>query len=137
MNSFPQTTGWCEKYIGFPFPHQKYGTSIQKSCLDHVISNLPEKCSLPEITAGGDCDHMAIVVTKYSREVKVMPKTVKKRNYKNFNAEAFLNDVLNSKQTGAFKKVEESCSPDEAAAIFSGIFGSILNKHAPLKIFQF
>ena len=89
------------------------------------------------MSAGGDSDHMAIVVTKFRREVKVMPKTVKKRNYKNFNAEAFLNDVLNSKQTGAFKKVEKSCSPDEAAAIFSGIFGSILNKHAPLKIFQF
>ena len=73
------------------------GFKNMESCLDHVISNVPEKCSLPEISVGGDSDHMAIVVTKFRREVKVMPKTVKKRNYKNFNAEAFLNDVLNSK----------------------------------------
>ena len=33
------------------------------------------------------------MVTKFSREVKSQPKTIKKRNYKNFNVEHFLSDV--------------------------------------------
>ena len=126
----------CHQLVNSNTRIQKYGNQVQKSCLDHVITNVPEKCSVPEISAGGDSDHMAVMVTKYSREVKVMPKTIKKRNYKHFDPVAFLNDVVSSKQCGNFERVLNSRCPDEAAAIFSGTFGSILNKHAPLRIYQ-
>ena len=115
---------------------QKYGNNLQKSSLDHVITNVPDKCSPPEIIAGGDSDHMAVIVTKFSREVKCMPKTIKKRNYKTFEANAFLNEIKTLHQSGGFNRVLTSNCPNQAAALFSGIFGSILNKYAPLKVFQ-
>ena len=126
----------CHQLIHSYTRIQKYGNQIQKSSLDHIITNVPEKCSVPEISAGGDSDHMAVMVTKFSREVKTSPKTIKKRNYKNFNDVLFLNDVNHSLQSGEFNKVLNSSSPDEAAALFSGVFGSILNRHAPIKVYQ-
>ena len=37
---------------------------------------------------------------------------------------------------GDFDKVLNNQNVSEASALFSGIFGSILNRHAPLKVFQ-
>ena len=75
---------------------------------------------------------MAVTVFKFSREVKLMPKTIQKINYKNFNSTEFLNEIIKSTKDGKYGQVLQSNSPDEAAAIFSGAFGSILNKHVPL-----
>ena len=72
---------------------QKVGNQLQKSCLDHVTTNVPEKCSVPQVFPFGSSDHLPVMVTKFSREVKSQPKTIKKRNYKNFNVEHFLSDV--------------------------------------------
>ena len=79
---------------------------------------------------------MPVMVTKYSRELRSQPKTIKKRNYKNFSVPDFLHDVNEVVQNGGFEKVLNNDNIEEASAIFSGIFGSILNKHAPLKVFQ-
>ena len=76
------------------------------------------------------------MVTKFSREVRTQPKTIKKRNYKDFSVGNFLKDVQKHVDNGSFEKVINSDNINEASALFSGMFGSILNKHAPLKIFQ-
>ena len=115
---------------------QKVGNTLQKSCLDHVTTNTPEKCNVPEVFATGNSDHLPVMVTKYSREVKTQPKTIKKRNYKNFNVSNFLNDVQENVTNGSFVKIVNNQDIDEASALFSGVFGSILNRHAPLKVFQ-
>ena len=73
------------------------------------------------------------MITKYSREPRIQPKTIKKRQYKNFSAYDFLVEVYDTVVNGGFHKVLNSSNLEEASAIFSGIFGSILNKHA---IFQ-
>ena len=106
------------------------------SCLDHVTTNVPEKCSVPEIFTSGSSDHLPVMVTKFSREVKSQPKTIKKRNYKNFNAGNFLNDISEHVANKSFDRVLNNENINEASALFSGIFGSILNKHAPLKVYQ-
>ena len=110
--------------------------ALQKSCLDHITTNVPEKCGLPEVFPSGSSDHLPIMVTKYNREYKYQPKTIKKRSYQNFNAGAFLSDVYTHVVNGSFLRVTENKNPNEASAIFSGLFGMILNKHAPLKTFQ-
>ena len=115
---------------------QSYGDQVQSSCLDLAITNVPNKCSIPEVVAGGESDHLAINVIKYSREVKNQPRTIKKRNYKDFNQTAFLQDVFEQTSIGGFDSVLNSTDPDIAASHFSGIFGTILNKYAPLKTFQ-
>ena len=79
---------------------------------------------------------MPVMVTKLSREPRTQPKTIKKRNYKHFIATDFLNEVNEQVQNGGFDRVINNENIEEASALFSGIFGSILNKHAPLKVFQ-
>ena len=109
---------------------------LQRACLDHVTTNVPEKCNIPEVFTSGSSDHMPVMVTNFSREPKTQPKTIKKRNYKNFSASNFLNEVNDHVQNGSFDRVSNINNIEEASALFSGIFGSILNKHAPLKVFQ-
>jgi exonuclease III len=115
---------------------QKVGNTIQKSCIDHVTTNTPDKCSVPEVYSTANSDHLPVMVTKFSREVKTQPRTIKKRNYKNFSIKDFLNDVNANVANKSFDKVLNNQNIDEASALFSGIFGSILNRHAPLKVFQ-
>ena len=72
----------CHQLVNNYTRVQSYADTVQRSCLDHVTTNVPGKCSVPEISAGGSSDHMAVLITKFSREVKNQPKTIKKRNYK-------------------------------------------------------
>ena len=109
---------------------------LQRSCIDHVTTNVPEKCGVPEVLSAGTSDHLPVIVTKFSREPRTQPKTIKKRNYKNFIASDFLSDVNDKVVNDGFEKVMKSDDINEASALFSGIFGSILNLHAPLKVFQ-
>ena len=84
---------------------QKVGNTIQKSCLDHVTTNAPHKCNVPEVYSTGNSDHLPVMVTKFSREIKTHPKTIKKRNYKNFSTANFLNDVNEHVTNHSFDKV--------------------------------
>ena len=79
---------------------------------------------------------MAVMVIKRSRDVKNQPKTIKKRNYKQFDKAAFIQDDSESLNAGRFDTVLNTTDPDIAASHFSRIFSSILNRHAPLKTFQ-
>ena len=115
---------------------QAYGNTVQQSCIDHITTNVPDKCSNPEISAGGSSDHMAVTITKFSRDISNLPKTLKKRNYRNFDPQTFLQDVQFNINNGSFNSVLSTSDPNIAASHFSGIFGSILNKHAPLKTIQ-
>ena len=126
----------CHQLVNTYTRIQSYRDTVQRSCLDHIVTNVPNKCDVPEVSAGGSSDHMAVLVIKRSREIKNQPKTIKKRNYKHFNEASFLHDVSEALNSGAFDTVLSSTDPNIAAAHFSGIFSSILNKHAPLKIFQ-
>ena len=109
---------------------------MQLSCLDHITTNVPEKCNTPEVLSALSSDHHPVMVTKFSREPRIQPKTIKKRHYKNFSPFHFLLDIFDCVQNDGFKKVTDSNNIDEASAIFSGIFGTILNQHAPLKVTQ-
>ena len=97
------------------------------------MTTVPEKLSVPEVVAVGDSDHLGVVVTKYSRAEPIKPKTVVKRSFKTFNIENFLTDILNSNIDG---KVTACNDIDEAAKVFEENFRTILDKHAPIKMFQ-
>ena len=115
---------------------QNVAGKFQYSCLDHIYSNVPEKCNVPEFFSSMSSDHLPVTVTKCSRELRVQPKTIKKRQYKNFSPYHFLSEVYECEQLGGFSKVTNSSDIEEASANFSEIFGNILNNHAPLKVIQ-
>ena len=109
------------------------GGVVSRSCIDHVYSNSSGKISKPEVVAVGASDHLGVVVTKYTKTLSFKPKVVKKRSYKNFKVENFLKEINSSN----INRVVTSCTDVEDAALeFETIFRSILDKHAPVKVFQ-
>ena len=68
---------------------QSVAGAMQYSCLDHITTNIPEKCNHPEVFKSQSSDHLPVMITKYSREPRIQPKTIKKRQYKNFSAYNF------------------------------------------------
>ena len=105
---------------------------VQRSCIDHVITNIPNKCSKPEVFSVGNSDHLAVSVKKYTTELRNIPNTIKKRSYKNFNEEAFLNDLKNQD----FSAVLNCTDLNTAALLFQNIYCNTLNIHAPIKVIQ-
>ena len=72
------------------------------------------------------------MVTKHSKEIDDKPEVVKKRSYKNFVEKDFLREI---KYTD-FQSVLEETDENEAAKKFCSIFRSVLDNHAPIKVFQ-
>jgi hypothetical protein len=93
---------------------------------------VPAKCINTFTVVGGNSDHLAIITTKLAKEIIVRPAVIKKRSYKYFKKDDFLQDVNSTD----FSKVLEENDADVASEHFSKIFGSILDDHAPMKIFQ-
>ena len=109
---------------------------IQRSCLDHVYSNCLPKMSVPEVIGISKSDHLGVLVVKAAKEVRTSPNTTKKRVYKNFSKEAFLEDVKLAKENGQFSPIFETEDIDRSTEIFRRKLTEILEKHAPLKIIQ-
>ena len=112
---------------------ESYNGMVSRSCLDHIYTNAPLKCDKPTVESAGDSDHLAVMVTKFTRELRLKPHNVLKRNYKYFNLVEFLTDI---QQSSLNQKVLNCEDLETAADTFQQEFGQILDRHAPLKIFQ-
>ena len=133
VQSFLLETASSQLVQGYTRSEIIQGGELSRSGIDHCYTNVPEKLSRPEVLVVGDSDHLGVVVTKFTRSPPIKPKTVMKRSYKNFNIEKFLTDILNS---NIENDVTGSDDVEEAAEIFEKGFKSILDEHAPIKIFQ-
>ena len=106
---------------------------VTRSCLDHIYTNTPGKCDKPIVESAGDSDHLAVIVTKFSKESPNKPQAVLKRNYKNFDPVGFLMDVQNC----CINEAVTACNNlEEAANAFQEIFVHVLDRHAPRKVFH-
>ena len=76
---------------------------------------------------------MAIFLTKHSLSINSRTKYVKKRSYKNFDIHSFLTDIH---QSNLIEKVMCHSNIESAALEFQTLFTNILDRHAPVKIFQ-
>ena len=92
--------------------------------------------STPEVVGISRSDHLGISVVKAAREVRTSPKTTKKRIYKHFSNDSFINDVRNAHENGMFSAIYEANDVDKATEIFTNQFSSILDQHAPLRVIQ-
>ena len=108
------------------------GNLVQKSCIDHITTNSPGKCTNTAVIVGGNSDHLAVVTTKVSKEVNSRPPLIKKRSYKKFIEENFLLEIKNTD----FNTILDMNDVDEASNYFEKIFSQILDNHAPVKTFQ-
>ena len=108
------------------------GDRLEQSCIDHIYTNCLNKCNEASVLAAGNSDHLGVIVTKYSKEIKQRPRTTKKRSYKDFNSKDFIREIKYTK----FDEILDTNDPNTAAEAFSRIFSSVADNHAPVKIFQ-
>ena len=98
--------------------------SREGKCIDLLLTNRKHCFQHTQTFETGISDHHVMIYTIFKTTfVKIPPKIVKYRCYKNFSMEIFLRDIfqfLCSVTTTTFDEIE-------------GIFSKILNKHAPIK----
>lgn len=109
-------------------------TDTSSTLIDLLLvnnSNNVKVCDVVDIP--GISDHCLIYMAYAIKKPKYKPKTITRRVFKNFNQEAFLNDIANAPWENVYA-VEEN-DLDSKATIFENYFASIIEKHAPLKTF--
>ena len=101
-------------------------TNNSATLIDLALSNtkLIEECKVIEL---GLSDHSLITVKRTFKHKKVPPRFISTRSFKNFNEEAFLNDLGDLDWSG----VLNATNADVAADIFSSNVLKVLNKLAP------
>ena len=104
----------------------------QDSCLDQIYTTTPSKISRAEVITRGSSDHKLILVTRFSKSFKENIKYCKKRSYKQFDEQKFLEEV----DKISWWEVYASGDVDEAVDIFTKKLTSILDVMAPVKKFQ-
>ena len=109
-------------------------TSETSTLLDlFLVSNSEcvKTCNVVDIP--GVSDHCMIYMAYKIQKQKYKPKTITKRDFKNFNQEDFLNDIANAPWELIFAVNEDEV--DNKATIFENYFRDIIDKHAPMKTF--
>ena len=102
------------------------------SCIDHAYTNVKHRCSGITVTSAGCSDHDIISYVRYSKEPPSPARTIRKRSYKNFKQEKYLEDL----ETVDWTDVLACGDVDTANDIFTRKLQSILNFHAPWIVFQ-
>ena len=100
--------------------------------IDHLYTNQPEKLSSVSTTFWGGSDHKMIFAIRQSKSLKKGNRYVKKRQYKNFDCDTFLNEISKLIWWDVYM-----CEDlDTAVQLFTEKFTGVLDKLAPMKIFQ-
>ena len=103
------------------------------SGLDHFWTNRPEKLSQVQAQWCGGSDHKIIFATRYTTVQITKPRLVRKRSFKNFDPQKFLEAV----QKISWWPVYSECFDCERAAnIFTLKLNEILDEMAPIRTFQ-
>ena len=102
------------------------------SCIDHVYNNVKHWCSEVTVTSFGNSDHDMISYLRYSKEPPAPARTIRKRSYKNFNVDKYLDDLAEVDWSDVL-----CCGDlDLATENFTRKLRYLLNVHAPWIIFQ-
>ena len=102
------------------------------SCIDHIYTNYRFRCSKVSVESFGASDHDLIGYTRFSKDPPTPPRTIRKRSYKKFNPEDFLEDL----READWLQVNLCKDVDEAVSTFTNTFKDVLDKHAPWILFQ-
>ena len=102
------------------------------SCIDHIYTNYKFRCSKVSVLAFGASDHDILGYTRFSKDPPTPARTMRKRSYKKFNPEDFLDDL----RQADWLQVYQCLDVDDATSTFTNIFKAVLDKHAPWIIFQ-
>ena len=112
-----------KQHVSSPTRISEYSSTT----IDLAISNSThaKDCTVIDI---GISDHSLVFVRREKTHVDRKPKTITTRSFKNFNQEAFLDDLGKLDWSPMLK----STVVDEAAEIFNSNVLGVLDRHAPL-----
>ena len=100
---------------------------VDMSCIDHVYCNYKHRCSQVKIITNGASDHDQVSYTRYSKDPPSPARVIRKRSYKNFKVDEFIEEL----DTVDWTEVYACVDVDVAAEVFGRKFRFIVNKHAP------
>ena len=96
--------------------------SVEGSCIDLILTSRPKLHQLTEVYETGMSDHHLMIYTMLkSTYTKAEPKILRKRSFKYFSDESFLQDL------------NHGLNDDGNFSSFNNDFKQIVNYHAPIK----
>ena len=103
-------------------------TKRRQSSIDIILTNRPTFFQATSVFETGlsDC-HCLVATTLKAHVPRLKPKQIKYRSYKNFQADAFLNDVRD------LDIQPHENDPDHFYCSLTSRFRALVDKHAPLK----
>ena len=103
--------------------------SISGTSIDVMLTNKPRSFQKTSVFETGISDHDKLIATLFSAKfTHLAPKKVKYRNYKKFDNYSFLHELERELLKGEMYK-----SNKDMYSVFTNVFISVVNKHAPLK----
>ena len=102
-------------------------TQTSSTLIDLILSNSEEATECQVIDMGLS-DHSLVCIKRSKLRIKRSPKFITSRSFKNFNQEAFLDDLGNLD----WSKVIHADNVDFAVSQFNENVLKVLNRHAPL-----
>ena len=102
------------------------------SGLDHIYTNQPFKLTGIQAEYSGISDHKIIRASRHASELKMGPRYVKKRQFKDFDSEVYKNTI----KTADWSQVMSAEDVDDAVTNFTRIITAALDQLAPVKKIQ-
>ena len=130
MNYIPELypLGFCQVVQGVT----RMWPGTESTLLDHHWTNQQEKISNVHEYFQGASDHKMICITRTSKKIIVKPKIIKKRVFKNFNPQLFIDAVSNTSWLDVYL-----CDDlDIAVNMVTNKLNLILDEMAPEKMIQ-
>ena len=127
VNNFTQLVSIPTRY-----QYDSVRKAMDISCIDHVYCNMKFRCSDVSVIPFGNSDHDIVSYVRFSKEPPEPAKTIIKRSYKSFDDDKFLSDL----RAVDWLPVFLSKDVDSAVDLFTSLFSSVLDVHAPWVKFQ-
>ena len=104
--------------------------------IDHVWTN-PEKNLVKETgTIEGISDHVGVYVKVNTAKENAPPEISRFRSYKNYQPDAFNQELQENLSSDTLNKLIEDEKVDEATEMWIKIFKDTADKHAPIKVIK-
>ena len=102
------------------------------SALDLIFTSVPQKLSEARALIRAYSDHRLVLATRFTKNIIASPRYVKKRAYKNFDENKFVQEVRNTSMLDVYL----SNDANEAAELLAKKLNAILDVMVPVKKIQ-
>ena len=104
-------------------------TTTTRTLIDHIFTNKPDIITNHGVLHIGISDHSLIYAVHKRNMPKTDPKIIESRQFKNFDREAFIDDIKEK----PFHLASLLDDPNEMWEVWKSLFLEIANKHAPIR----